>query len=127
MTYKITRNEGPPEALDGYARLADDAKVEVRRAHTAIFRYATENRPPFSFTGVLVESGMIFDDPMPKPDYVNGLIGAWIWSSPSCYFRFRIIATKSKLDTWEYGVGPRPQGILLTTIQPSGKLSFRGG
>jgi len=126
VSYKIRHNAGPEDALDGFARLSVDAQNQIRRAHKTLWLYATENEPPFSFTGVLVETGLVFDDPMPKLDHLDSLAGAWIWSSPICYFRFRIIRTKSKLDTWEYGSGPKPQGISLAPIQPCGKLVSKG-
>jgi hypothetical protein len=124
MTYKILHNAGPNHTVEQYARLSKDARDSVSRAHDLIWQFTTRNSPPFGLTGFSVANGMVFDDPSPKADYAGSIDGAWIWSCPIAYFRFRVIRTKSKLDTWEYGIGPRPVGVILSVIEPVGKLSF---
>jgi hypothetical protein len=127
MPYRIQHNAGPSYTVDQYAALSTSAKFAVSIAHDLIWQFVTQTNPPFYLTGYSVGDGFIFDDPMPRLEYVGSLAGSWIWSSQIAYFRFRIIETKSKLDTWEYGPGPRPTGLVLVPMEPVGTLSVRGG
>jgi hypothetical protein len=127
MTYRIFNNAGPKDTIYQYSSLDDDARDAVSEAHDSIWNHVTRRRPPYALAGLLVGQGVIFDDPSPGHDYAGSLDGTWIWSSPLAYFRFRIIFTKSKLDTWEYGPGSRPKGVNLNMIAPSGRLTDARG
>jgi hypothetical protein len=122
MTYRIAHNAGPPYTQHQYARLSEEARKAVSRAHDLIWQFVTQGSPPFNLTGSLVGNGVVFDDPSPKMDYDGSVDGAWIWSCPIAHFRFRIIISKSKLDTWEYGAGPCPKDLALVPPKPIGKL-----
>lgn len=127
MNYQIRQNAGPKETVYQFARLSIEERQCVDRAHRLIWNFVTQNPPPFNLTGLVADTGMIFEDPIPPTDYHGSIDGAWIWSNRKAYFRFRIIVSKGKLDTWEYGRGPHPRDLSLSRIDPIGKLEAARG